>query len=62
MGGQEALYYGIPMIGVPLFADQPRNIEAFVAKNMSIKLGLSDITEKSLDAALQAILFDPKYR
>ncbi|XP_058804709.1 uncharacterized protein LOC131671920 [Phymastichus coffea] len=62
MGSQEALYYGVPMIGVPLFADQPRNVEAFVAKNMSIKLPLKDVSEKTLDAALQAILFDSKYR
>lgn len=62
MGSQEALYYGVPTIGIPLFADQPRNIEAFVAKNMSIKLPLDKISEKTLDEALQLILRDPKYR
>ncbi|XP_001603802.1 UDP-glucuronosyltransferase 2A1 [Nasonia vitripennis] len=62
MGSQEALYYGIPMIGVPIFADQPRNVASFVAKNMSIQLQLEDISEETLDAALKAILFDPKYR
>lgn len=62
MGSQEALYYGVPMIGVPLFADQPRNVEAFVAKNMSIKLLLKDISEEKLDDALESILFDSKYK
>ncbi|XP_023245843.1 uncharacterized protein LOC106639852 [Copidosoma floridanum] len=61
MGSQEALYYGVPMIGVPLFADQPRNVEAFVAKNMSIKLPLADFSEEKLDAVFKAILYDPKY-
>ncbi|KAJ8676543.1 hypothetical protein QAD02_012330 [Eretmocerus hayati] len=62
MGTFEALYYGIPMIGVPLFADQPRNVEALVAKNMSIKLPFDELTEESLDAALATILFDAKYK
>lgn len=62
MGSQEALYYGIPMIGVPIFADQPRNVASFVAKNMSIQLQLEDISEETVDTALKAILFDPKYR
>lgn len=62
MGTQEALYYGIPIIGIPLFADQPRNIEAFVAKNMAIKLPLDKISEQTLDDALHTIFRDSKYR
>lgn len=62
LGCEEALYFGVPMIGIPLYADQPRNIENFVTKNISIKLSLDDLTEVGLDAALRSILSDPKYR
>ena len=62
MGSLEALHHGVPMIGIPLFADQPRNVEAFVAKNMTVKILLKDISEKTLDNALNAVLKNPKYR
>lgn len=62
MGSLEALYHGVPMIGMPLFADQPRNVNVFVAKNMTLKLSLDDLTEEKMDCALKGILYDPKYR
>ncbi|XP_036145525.1 uncharacterized protein LOC105840599 [Monomorium pharaonis] len=62
MGAQEAITYGVPMIGIPLFADQFINIDTYVARNIALRLDLETITEKSMDAALNAILWDPLYR
>lgn len=62
LGCQEALYYAVPMIGIPLFADQSRNIEIFVAKNMSVLLNIEEITEETLDAALNIVMGDYKYK
>lgn len=62
MGTLEAVAYGVPMIGIPLFADQFMNIDAYVARNIAVKLDLNKITEKDMDAALNAILWDPIYR
>ncbi|XP_023246023.1 UDP-glucuronosyltransferase 2A1-like [Copidosoma floridanum] len=62
MGCQEALYFGVPMIGVPLFSDQPQNLDKFVAMNMAIKINYNNLTTTSLDEALNAVLYDPKYR
>ncbi|XP_039309140.1 UDP-glucosyltransferase 2 [Solenopsis invicta] len=62
MGTQEAISCGVPVIGIPLFLDQFTNINAYVVKNIAIRLDINEITERSMDAALNAILQDPLYR
>lgn len=62
MGTQEAIACGIPMIGIPLFADQFMNIDTYVARNIALRLDVDMITEKTMDAALNAILWNPLYR
>ncbi|XP_033210444.1 2-hydroxyacylsphingosine 1-beta-galactosyltransferase-like isoform X2 [Belonocnema kinseyi] len=59
---QEAIYYAVPIIGIPLFMDQQQNVEILVNKGMGIQLNHIEISEKSLDEALMKILKDPKYR
>lgn len=57
----EAMYFGVPMIGIPLFADQMLNINLLVAKNLAVKLNYEQMTEEHLDGALNQLLYDPKY-
>jgi len=58
----EAMIHSVPMIGIPLFGDQFENINNYVDKNVAVKLDISKITEKDMDTALNAILYDPRYR
>lgn len=61
-GTQEAIYYGVPMIGIPVFSDQRKNIWALAQKNMAVAIDIENINEDVLNAALDAVLHDPKYR
>jgi len=49
------------MIGIPLFGEQFENIDGYVDKNVAVKLDITKITEKDMDTALNAILYDPRY-
>ena len=59
---QEAVYFAVPIIGIPRFYDQNQNVNILVNKKMGIQLSSDKINEKSLDEALMKILHDPKYR
>ncbi|XP_034948011.1 uncharacterized protein [Chelonus insularis] len=61
MGTQEALTYGVPIVGIPLFGDQFSNIEHYMAKNMALKLDNKNLTEESIYTTLKEILNNPKY-
>ncbi|KAJ8676539.1 hypothetical protein QAD02_012326 [Eretmocerus hayati] len=58
----EALYYGTPMVGVPLFSDQFRNVESFVRKGMMIRIDYDNLSGTTLESALRTLLDDPSYR
>ncbi|XP_034941506.1 uncharacterized protein [Chelonus insularis] len=62
MSTQESLTFGVPMIGIPLFADQFSNIEFYIKKKMAVKLDYNNLTEDSIYEALYKILNDPLYQ
>ncbi|XP_010130127.1 PREDICTED: UDP-glucuronosyltransferase 2A1-like [Buceros rhinoceros silvestris] len=61
-GIYEAIYHGIPMVGIPIFADQHDNIARMRAKGAAI--GLDFITLKSQDLvdALNTVINNPSYK
>ncbi|XP_016660394.1 UDP-glucuronosyltransferase 2B20 isoform X2 [Acyrthosiphon pisum] len=60
-GIQETIMCGVPLIGVPLFADQFFNVDFPVKSKMAIKIDLSDLNEKTMDNALYEVLNNPIY-
>lgn len=58
----EAVHYGKPVIGVPIFNDQKFNMAQASSQGYGITLDYGNITESSLQTAIDAIFNDTSYR
>ena len=61
-GQFEALYHGVPMIGMPVFGDQPYNALRIVRKGFGIQLNVVDFTSEMLHSAMHEILSNSSYK
>ncbi|XP_014204618.1 2-hydroxyacylsphingosine 1-beta-galactosyltransferase [Copidosoma floridanum] len=62
MSSQESIHYGVPIIGVPLFCDQWRNIRVLVERGMAIQLNYNNLTADSVYWAIEEILTNGDYK
>lgn len=58
----EAIHYGVPIIGIPVFADQFRNVDTAVNKGIARKVDLSYDMDGELNNTIREMLNNPKYR
>ena len=61
-GQYEALFHGVPMIGLPVFGDQMYNAARIHVKGFGIYFNVHDFTEDDLDAAISEILHNNVYK
>lgn len=58
-GLYEAIYHGVPMVGLPLFADQPDNLMHMKTKGAAVVLDIHTMGSKDLVEALKTVLNNP---
>jgi glucuronosyltransferase len=52
----EAVYRGVPVVGVPIMIDQTSNLQLLISKNVAVKLDFMTLTKERVLAAVRAIL------
>lgn len=59
-GLYEAVFHGVPLVGVPLFGDQPDNLARLSHRGAAIILDFNHLTANELKEALQAVINQPR--
>ncbi|XP_044082152.1 UDP-glucuronosyltransferase 2B31-like isoform X5 [Neovison vison] len=61
-GIYEAIHHGIPMVGIPLFADQHDNLAHMKAKGAAVSLDFHTLSSTDLLNALRMVINNPSYK
>lgn len=61
-GLQEAIYHGIPLVGLPLMFDQQDNFFRMKARGVAKVLDIATVNKDNFLEALTEVLYEPTYR
>jgi glucuronosyltransferase len=61
MSSIEAITRGVPLLGIPVFADQRLNMARAVLAGYGLQIDFNNITTESLIWAIQEAIESPKY-
>lgn len=56
----EAIYHGVPLVGIPMVGDQPSNMLKAERKGIAIPLDFNALTEEILLNAINKAINDPR--
>ncbi|CAL4065734.1 unnamed protein product [Meganyctiphanes norvegica] len=62
LGIQESVYHRTPILGVPIFGDQPKNAKMIQTKNYGLYLEWEELTTELIVESLREILHNDKYQ
>uniref|UniRef100_H3C2E2 UDP-glucuronosyltransferase n=1 Tax=Tetraodon nigroviridis TaxID=99883 RepID=H3C2E2_TETNG len=61
-GVQEAIYHGVPLVGLPLMFDQQDNFFRMKVKGVAKVLDIATVNKDNFLEALKEVLYQPSYR
>uniref|UniRef100_A0A3B5R5A2 UDP-glucuronosyltransferase 2B31-like n=2 Tax=Xiphophorus maculatus TaxID=8083 RepID=A0A3B5R5A2_XIPMA len=61
-GLQEAIYHGVPLVGLPLMFDQQDNFFRMASKGIAKVLDIAELNKDVFLEALKEVLYEPSYR
>ena len=59
LGTQEAMYHGTPMVGLPIFGDQPKNGKNLELAGIGRVIQWKELSVKLLTEAIEDVISDP---
>jgi len=61
MSSLEAIARGVPLVGIPIFSDQRKNVARAVMGGYGLLIDFNNIRTESLTWAIQEAIETPKY-
>ncbi|XP_041642602.1 UDP-glucuronosyltransferase 2A2-like isoform X1 [Cheilinus undulatus] len=61
-GIQEAIYHGVPLVGLPLMFDQQDNFSRMKARGVAKVLDIATVNKDNFLEAVKEVLYEPSYR
>jgi len=56
---QEAIYHGVPVLGIPVYDEHHRNVKFIVDHHLGLQLDYHNLTEENILNAMNTILKNP---
>lgn len=57
----ETVYFGKPVVGIPVFFDQYSNMKVAESKGYAVSVPFEDISEEKMKSAIKKILTNPRF-
>jgi UDP:flavonoid glycosyltransferase YjiC (YdhE family) len=59
-GAQEAVYCGVPLVGIPIIFDQTHNVNNYVAQGFAVHLDFDNLKKETVLDALRSVIGNPR--
>ncbi|XP_077983085.1 2-hydroxyacylsphingosine 1-beta-galactosyltransferase-like [Glandiceps talaboti] len=61
-GVYEAIFHGVPVVGLPLYGDQFDNMARLTSKGMAVSVDIGTLTSDELYEAIKTVVENPSYK